>query len=186
MSATTPRYSKKQEILSALDDDLDRYLEDAYTRRASPTVAAAESMIAPPPSPVPPLLTLDQTLLNDIYQRLDYNNWLASGPDDYDTVDDTITATQESRYRFSPFVLWSVTVLNNAASGGANLLFRLTDSYGRIKQYKIPPGIDFSLKDIRGSMGDVFRVVTDKGSAEMIAWVSLKTQYGQQRAYISR
>ncbi len=100
--------------------------------------------------------------------------WLLSGPDDYDTLDETIYSIGESKYRYSPDVLWALSVTNNAASGGPNLLLRFTTTYGRVKQYKIAAGKTINVNDIKGGYGSEFRVITDSGSVEMIALVSLK------------
>lgn len=125
--------------------------------------------------------TVDQALLGALNTEINRLRWLNEGPDDYDTIDDTITSTQESRYNYDPYLMWSLNLFNNAAAGGANLLVRLTDSHGRIKQYKIVPGADWSVKDMRGSMGRVFRVVASSGSAEMIGLVTLRWPYGLPR-----
>ena len=76
---------------------------------------------------LPVAVTVDQGFLVELNARVDRLNWLTEGPDSYATVDDTISSTQESRYNWDPYVLWSVNILNNAASGGANLLFRFGD-----------------------------------------------------------
>lgn len=152
--------------MEELDKDFDRYMSGLERPRVYREL----------PQPT----SVDETFMVELNAQLRYLNWMTEGPDDYDTIDDTITSTQESRYNYDPYILWSVNVLNNAAAGGPNVLLRFTDSYGRIKQYKVVPGADFSLKDIRGSMGNVFRVVTDTGPAEMIGWIGLKWRLGQK------
>mgnify|MGYP001599046387 CR=1 FL=1 len=125
----------------------------------------------PPPSPATPL-QLEPVAPVPVAKT--FEQWLLSGPDDYDTIDETITSTQESTYRYEPSLLWAISFTNNAASGGANLLVRFTSGHGRTKQYKIPAGTSVSVNDLKGGYGSEFSVIADSGSAEMIALVSLK------------
>lgn len=172
--------------LQQLDQQFEDYLSDERSLSRTEQVVLSDSPVQRPPPPAPlPLaiprqnvLDLDQSLLTDIFDRVDRLNWLSEGPDDYDTFDDTISSTIESTYGYQPMLIWGVSLSNAAASGGSNLLVRFTSTYGRVKQYKVRAGTGLDL-DLRGSLGSQFKVIADTGSAEFIGLILKKWDYQQ-------
>ena len=85
------KLSREQLLLEELEDDFDK--ATGYGKYTS--AYEIPPPVAPIPKaqvrPFPPGLTIDQTLLADLYQRMDRLRWLSEGPDDHQTIDETIT-----------------------------------------------------------------------------------------------
>jgi len=141
---------------------LDRVEHDFQATLAKPTL---------PLSPTP--LTRQDLLLSEILQKIDRLNWLQEGPDSYDTIDETVRSTDEKSFDYSPFLLWALSVRNNEAAGGNNLLLRFTTTHGRVKQHRIVGNSTLDV-DLKGGMGSEFRLVAREGTVDTIGIALLK------------